>query len=257
MKKKDPAFLFYSKDWLEGTAEYSPEEKGVYIDLLCYQHQRGNLPTDLERLSRLVRLNKKDFIKIWDIISEKFVKKDEKYINSKLQEVMQERSDKGHKNKIIGTFGYVLKKLTISPKTEKKLREMFNVNDFLNDSEWDSERCTEWCKNAIAVIEDEDVNKDISKEYDNIEDKFEKFVLWFNKEFNRDFRPLSKLLPKFENILKVFTVDELVNACKNAYKDDFHKENNHKYLTVAFFLREDKVDMYKTKFKSIKPKFAG
>jgi len=51
---KDPAFLFYPKDWLSGTAEYMPDEKGVYIDLLCHQHQKGSLPSDTERLARII-----------------------------------------------------------------------------------------------------------------------------------------------------------------------------------------------------------
>jgi len=41
---KDPAFLLYSGDFLNGTADMEPEEVGVYIRLLCYQH---SLPTSL------------------------------------------------------------------------------------------------------------------------------------------------------------------------------------------------------------------
>lgn len=40
---KDPAFLFYSSDFLTGTAFMSDEEVGQYIRLLCYQHQHGHL----------------------------------------------------------------------------------------------------------------------------------------------------------------------------------------------------------------------
>lgn len=40
---KDPAVLFYPKDWLTDTAEMTDEEKGRYIDLLCIQHQNGHL----------------------------------------------------------------------------------------------------------------------------------------------------------------------------------------------------------------------
>ena len=40
---KDPAFLFYSNDFLSGTMLMSNEEIGIYIKLLCIQHQQGHL----------------------------------------------------------------------------------------------------------------------------------------------------------------------------------------------------------------------
>lgn len=40
---KDPAFLFYSSDWISGTMFLSAEQKGKFIDLLCAQHQKGRL----------------------------------------------------------------------------------------------------------------------------------------------------------------------------------------------------------------------
>lgn len=40
---KDPAFLFYSSDFLSGTMLMTDEEIGQYIKLLCLQHQRGHL----------------------------------------------------------------------------------------------------------------------------------------------------------------------------------------------------------------------
>lgn len=40
---KDPAFLFYSSDFLSGTMLMTDEEIGQYIKLLCLQHQKGYL----------------------------------------------------------------------------------------------------------------------------------------------------------------------------------------------------------------------
>ncbi len=40
---KDPAFLFYSSDFLTGTMAMSDAEVGQYIRLLCYQHQSGHI----------------------------------------------------------------------------------------------------------------------------------------------------------------------------------------------------------------------
>lgn len=40
---KDPAFLFYSGDFLTGISDLTFEERGQYITLLCIQHQKGRL----------------------------------------------------------------------------------------------------------------------------------------------------------------------------------------------------------------------
>lgn len=41
---KDPAVLFYTSDFLTGTAFFTDEERGQYIRLLCEQHQMGSIP---------------------------------------------------------------------------------------------------------------------------------------------------------------------------------------------------------------------
>lgn len=43
MTNKDPAFLFYSSDFLTGVMDLTMEERGQYITLLCLQHQKGHL----------------------------------------------------------------------------------------------------------------------------------------------------------------------------------------------------------------------
>ena len=80
---KDPAFLFYSSDFLSGTMLMTDEQIGQYIKLLCLQHQKGYL-------------KEKDMLNICktydeDIFS-KF-KKDEKgnYFNERLDEEVNRR----------------------------------------------------------------------------------------------------------------------------------------------------------------------
>ena len=43
MMAKDPAFLFYTSDFLTGTMTMNNEQVGKYIRLLCLQHQKGIL----------------------------------------------------------------------------------------------------------------------------------------------------------------------------------------------------------------------
>ena len=48
---KDPAFLFYSSDFLSGVMDLDMLERGQYITLLCAQHQKGHLSEKTIRLS--------------------------------------------------------------------------------------------------------------------------------------------------------------------------------------------------------------
>lgn len=47
---KDPAFLFYSSDFLTGVADLNMEERGQFITMLCLQHQKGHITEKMMRL---------------------------------------------------------------------------------------------------------------------------------------------------------------------------------------------------------------
>ncbi len=49
---KDPAFLFYSSDFLVGTFLMSFEDRGKYITILLYMHQNGRI--NLKTIHNLV-----------------------------------------------------------------------------------------------------------------------------------------------------------------------------------------------------------
>lgn len=74
---KDPAFLFYSSDFLSGTMLMTDKEIGQYIKLLCLQHQKGHL-------------KEKDMLNICKTYNEdifsKFIKDEEgNYYNERLE----------------------------------------------------------------------------------------------------------------------------------------------------------------------------
>lgn len=80
---KDPAFLFYSSDFLTGTMFMDNEQVGKFIRLMCAQHQKG-------------RLSEKDMLKICGAhdadIFEKF-ERDEagNYFNPRLEQEVDKR----------------------------------------------------------------------------------------------------------------------------------------------------------------------
>ena len=161
MAKKDPAFLFYPKDWLEGTAEMHPNEKGVYIDLLCYQHQKGDLPTDTSKLARLVRLSVSEFTEIWNSISVKFETKGERTYNKRLNDEINDRSTRAHKNKVVGWFSAYLRTHELNKAQYSLLKKTFKTDDFNNIPNDRLNECiNEWCNERLKSIEDanEDAN---------------------------------------------------------------------------------------------------
>lgn len=161
MSEKDPAFLMYSKDWLEGTMEMLPEEKGVYIDLLCHQHQKGSLPTDTKRLARLVGLGEQEFLFIWGGIQCKFFEENHRLYNRKLTKIVTERSEKGEKNKIIGTLAAVFRLSKAPYELKIKAKSGFNYKTFIGFTDhFLTEAITKWFDSRLKSIEDGNANED-------------------------------------------------------------------------------------------------
>ena len=126
---KDPAFLFYSSDFLTGTMFMSDSQLGKYIKILCTQHQKGHL-SEKDMLKICKRYDKDIF--------EKFVKdEDGKYYNIRLEkeitkrrEYSKSRSD-NRKNKISFEnicFSYV--------KHMENENENININNINNILEY-------------------------------------------------------------------------------------------------------------------------
>lgn len=80
---KDPAVLFYTSDFLSGTRTMKNEEVGMYITLLCLQHQYGKL-TEQDMLSICNGYNEKVF--------SKFEKNGDYYFNKRMHEEAIKRS---------------------------------------------------------------------------------------------------------------------------------------------------------------------
>lgn len=159
---KDPAFLFMSKDWIEGTAEFMPDEKGVFIDLLCHQHQKGDLPNDTLRLARMVGLSHEDFLRIWKALQPKFKQVGDRLVNRRLEETMTDRSKKGWKNTITGTFASLLRLGNYSSVEYKFLKKKFNIDEFINENkETITDRLTEWIQLCLKSIGNGTVNGNV------------------------------------------------------------------------------------------------
>jgi uncharacterized protein YdaU (DUF1376 family) len=85
---KDPAFLFYTADFNEGTQDFTNEEVGAYLRLLLFQFSRGHLPLD-----SIQRRLGSDFERLWSVLSMKFIEDSNgNFYNERLQTEQIKRS---------------------------------------------------------------------------------------------------------------------------------------------------------------------
>ena len=81
---KNPAFLFYTADFLVGTMFMSNEQVGIYIKLLCIQHQH-------------IRIDKTLFDSLVNdgdtIVRNKFTEDKKGYYNPRLEEEIEKRNE--------------------------------------------------------------------------------------------------------------------------------------------------------------------
>ena len=82
--RKSPAFQFYPKDWIVDTRTLTSQEKGIYIDLLAQCWIQGNLPNDLEMLSKLANEEIETFKKCWINLKKMFHKNKSKLYHKRL-----------------------------------------------------------------------------------------------------------------------------------------------------------------------------
>ena len=124
---KDPAFLFYASDFLTGTMLMNNEQVGIYIRLLCVQHQHGGM-IDAISFNSMVGDNA--------VIRTKFIETPEGFYNQRMMDEMIKRNKKS-KN--------------------------LSANAMVR---WEKEKQKQCKSNAIASdldmpTEDEDVNEDV------------------------------------------------------------------------------------------------
>ena len=82
----------------------------------------------------------------------------------------------------------------------------------------------------------------------------------FNTVFLKKSRVVSKkVMSKYAEILKHFSIEEIETAMRNAKEDSFHKETSHKYCTIEYFSRIEQIDKWvnvkKEQEQKVYPKF--
>lgn len=129
-ENKDPAFLFYSSDFLTGTMFMSDAQLGKYIKILCTQHQKGHL-SEKDMLKICKRYDKDIF--------DKFKKdSDGNYYNIRLEKEITKRKDysksraNNRKNKI--TFENICFSYVKHMENENENINNINILEYINNN---------------------------------------------------------------------------------------------------------------------------
>ena len=188
---KDPAFLFYSNDFLSGTMLMSNEDVGAYIRLLCLQHQKGHLK---EKDMLIICGNKNE-----DILNKFTVDENGNYYNERLEEEIIKRkkySESRRNNRL------------------KKKEEKTHEKDMQNI-------CNSYEEHMENENENENINNTKNKKKDLKEKEkkiqYAEFVSMTEEEY-------QKLLTKYgEDATKkcIETLDNYKGSSGKKYKSDY------------------------------------
>jgi len=104
------------------------------------------------------------------------------------------------------------------------------------------------CPEKDLIIEA--VKKD-NKEGSKATGKVAEILPMFNEVFCKRSRVMSsKVINKYKQILKIYSIDDIRKAFTNAKNDEYHKDTGYKYCTLEYFSRMEQMD----KWESFDPK---
>ncbi len=212
---KDPAFLFYSNDFLTGTYTMTDEQVGKYIRLLCLQHQK-------------FYISEKDMLNICksydeDIYS-KFVKDENGFYNQRLREVAEKR-----------------KSYSESRANNRKSKDMLNISKtYVQHMEIENEN--------ENVIENKIVlkgKKYLSEDFNELPNKY--FIsiieqMKILKQTNVNKNQIESLWDAFK--LEKLTGETYFNNENEVYKYFVNWIKNQKFETNGKSIADKKIDAY-------------
>ena len=121
---KDPAFLFYSSDFLTGVSDLDYTEIGVYITLLCLQHQKG-------RLSKKVVDMKCRGIDAADLLDKFTIDENGFYYNERLEIEANKRREHSEKQSQRAKDGWKKRKSNIDATADATALPLVNENEVI------------------------------------------------------------------------------------------------------------------------------
>jgi uncharacterized protein YdaU (DUF1376 family) len=105
MKKQQPYLPLYVGDFWASVADWEADEALLYLGLLTHQWSLGSLPTEKKKLCILMRLDRAEFDRRWPQVSTKFIVRNGRLINERLEDHRNKAIEKSKKNAESGQKG--------------------------------------------------------------------------------------------------------------------------------------------------------
>jgi len=187
MGKKDPAFLFYTSDFLTGTMFMTDAEVGKYVRLLCAQHQQGGL---------IKKTVFSSIVQNSQLIREKFIETEDGFFNQRLMEEMEKR---------------IIKSSNLSANAMQRWQRVKQMQ----------------CKCNANAMQPEIENKDEIKDKDKIELLVNEYYKYQKTSFSNlikiDDKLINNSIETIDKIIRLdgFNLDEIKKVLAYIAKDDF------------------------------------
>jgi len=244
MSKKDPAFLFYSQAFYEGTRMMLPEERACYIDLMIYQHQNGPIPLNTSRMHMYCTGVSNDLVN--QVLNEKFKETDKGWVNEKMCEVVDERGKSNPKKRAYATLAGLISANSISKEQAEKIKKEFKVDQYIelpidqlktDIKEWFYSMVNGFVNNNKDKDEDTTKDKDETKDEKETEIKFDEVKNIFNQVCTK-LPAIKKLTKQRKSAInaraKEYSLDEIGSAFKIASNSSFLNGKNDRNWLADF-----------------------
>lgn len=230
--KGDFAILFFVKDWLTSTASMSADCRGWYINLLCHNHDKGELPNDIEQLAILASVKFSDYERFTkgfekELRSKFIATEDNTLTNPKLEEIMQTRQRFTEKRTASGKMGVLVKTakmLTDNSDEIEYLKSQFEeAEEYLSDRE----KLKQVLKQMLKLYRNRDKNKE--EDINGVESfPFEMFWNLYDKKVGK----MDKIEKKWYALSKSDQKSIMLHIpqYKSAQPDKKFRKNPETYL---------------------------
>jgi uncharacterized protein YdaU (DUF1376 family) len=186
---KDPAVLLYTQDFLVGTLTMTDKQRGIYITLLCYQHQKQNKLT----------LNDLKLADGDETILEKFpLHEDGYYYNDRMAMEIQNRKIRTDASRRNGMLGGRPKKVT---KEKPMGSDLVNLKETYNKPKQNP-------SGTGTGNENKTVNDNATVSHKLVDNTFDKLL--DITTFKQGYNELVEDFGSIDNALDVYTDDESV-----------------------------------------------
>ena len=197
---KDPAFLFYSSDFITGVSDLTMEERGQYITLLCLQHQKGRLTP------KAIKIAVPDATA--DVLAKFEIDDNGMYFNSRLELEADKRKQHSEKQRQRALDGWKKRKqkddavadAVALPLEDENENRILNKNKDVYEEVLNFITQEEYLMNLIKDLR---INKEVRRSPESMKEWAEKFVIHLQGQDGLNKQDMREYRSHFSNWYKI------------------------------------------------------